>query len=164
MRSRAALIVSFALAGIACAKARPPNVLVIVIDTLRADRLGVYGNPRGLTPFLDELAGQGTVFVNAYATSSWTVPSVASLLTSRYSSQHHVTQIESRLADEEVTFAEALQPLRYLAGGFSANFRLLQRLGYAQGFHYWRADRKLAGGPAASELRRQALQWLEDAG
>lgn len=157
-------MVCVVLAGTSCARPRPPNVLVIVIDTLRADRLGAYGNQHHLTPFLDELAEQGTVFVNAYAASSWTVPSVASLMTSRHSIQHHVVSFRSRLADEEVTFAEALQPLRYLAGGFSANFRLLQRLGFAQGFHYWRSDAKRAGGLTAPELRQQGLQWLEDAG
>jgi glucan phosphoethanolaminetransferase (alkaline phosphatase superfamily) len=51
-----------------------PNILLIVIDTLRADRLGVYGDRRGLTPFLDGLAKTGVVFANAYAASSWTTP------------------------------------------------------------------------------------------
>ena len=161
MRSRVALLIVLALAGTSCSRTRPPNVLIIVVDTLRADRLGVYGNTRGLTPFLDELAQGGTVFVNAYAVSSWTIPSVASLLTSRYPSQHHVIGPRYRLADEEVTFAEALQPLHYITGGFSANFVLLERLGLAQGFQYWRADVRMPGGLPAPELRQQGLQWLD---
>src|SRR5438105_8754850 len=102
---------------------RPPNIVVIVADTLRADRLGAYGNTRGLTPFLDELAARGTVFRNAYSTCSWTNPSVASLFTSRYPSQHQVTTFDAKLADDEVTLAEKLAPYRYVTLGFSANLR-----------------------------------------
>lgn len=140
-----------------------PNILLIVIDTLRADRLGCYGNKRGLTPFLDSLAARGTLFLNAYAPSSWTCPSVASLMTSRYPMQHRVVSFASKLADEERTLAETLQPLGYLAGGFSANFRLLGALGYAQGFQHWRADLEGAGGLRGGDLRRQSIEWLDQA-
>ena len=75
------------------APARSPNILIVVVDTLRADRLGTYGNSRGLTPFLDELASRGTRFANAYAPSSWTCPSVASLLTSRYGIRGYATSV-----------------------------------------------------------------------
>src|SRR5437867_8536074 len=80
-----------ALLPLACSRlrTRPPNILLVVIDTLRADRLGSYGNRRGLSPFLDGLAARGTHFSHAYAASSWTNPSVASMFTSRYPSQHH---------------------------------------------------------------------------
>jgi len=163
VKVRIAALLLLSLAGLSCRGGRPPNVLVIVVDTLRADRLGVYGNTRGLTPFLDELADRGTVFANARSTSSWTIPSVASLMTSRYSPQHHVIGFGSRLAEAELTFAEAMQPLHYVAAGFSANFQLLQRSGYAQGFQYWRADAKRPGGLSAAELRGQALHWLDGA-
>ncbi len=143
--------------------ARPPNVLLIVIDTLRADRLGAYGNPRGLTPFLDTLAARGTVFTNAYAPSSWTCPSVASLLTSRLPTQHHVVSFAARLSDEEVTFAERLAPLDYAAGGFSANFRLVESLGYAQGFAHWEAPMQTGSDLSGPQLRQLALRWLDGA-
>jgi arylsulfatase A-like enzyme len=141
----------------------PTNVLLIVVDTLRADRLGAYGNEDGLTPFLDQLAERATLFVNAYAASSWTCPSVASLFTSRYPVQHNVVTFGSRLAEEEVTIAERLTAAGYVNGGFSANFRLLARLGYAQGFRHWRADVKMPGGLQAAELNRQGLEWLDGA-
>ncbi len=155
-----ALLVSLAPACERHSK-QSPNVLFIVVDTLRADRLGVYGNRRGLTPFLDRLAERGVVFENAYAASSWTCPSVASLFTSRYPAQHHVTGFGSRLGEQEVTFAERLASSGYVAGGFSANYRVLERLGYAQGFHQWRSDAKQASGLQGDELRRQALGWLD---
>ncbi len=144
-------------------RTRAPNILLIVVDALRADRLGCYGNARKLTPFVDGLAERGAVFLNAYANSSWTVPSIASLMTSRYPSQHHVVTFTSKLASEEVTLAETLQPLQYEAGGFSANFRLLESLGFAQGFQFWRSDAKLIAGLSGDELREQCLEWLDRA-
>ncbi len=141
---------------------RPPNIILIVVDTLRADRVGgVYAQWRGLTPFLDELAGRGTRFTTAYAPSSWTCPSVASLLTSRYPSQHGVATFDSVLPPNEITLAESLAPLGYRAGGFTANFRLTADHGYAQGFSHWDAifpphplvDAKVPGSRVRDELR-----------
>jgi arylsulfatase A-like enzyme len=116
----------------------PTNILIIVVDTLRADKLGCYGNDRGLTPFLDELCRRGVVFKNAYAASSWTVPSVATLLTSRYPSQHGVGTFDAKLGEQEVTLAEKVRELGYETIGVTANFRLTKELGYAQGFDKWR--------------------------
>ena len=139
----------------------PPNILLIVVDTLRADRLGSYGNDRGLTPFLDELAARGTVFRNAYAPCSWTCPSVASLLTSRYPSQHRVSDFESVLSEDERLFAEVLRAANYATGGFSANFRLSRAQGYAQGFQTWHAD-KTAEKPRAPDVRQFVQRWLHN--
>jgi len=154
-------VVGMAAAAYHATRGQPPNVVVIVVDTLRADRLGCYGNRRGLTPFLDQLAQRGVVFLHTSAASSWTAPSVASLFTSRYPSQHHVVSFGSRLADQEVTFAERLQRAHYLGAGFSANFRLLERLGYAQGFRFWRSDAQKAGGLSGAQLRAEGLDWLD---
>src|SRR5207237_2632297 len=87
---------------------RPPHVVLVVVDTLRADRLGVYGNERGLTPFLDGLARRSIVFANAYAATTWTNPSIASLFTSRYASELRVTGFDSKVPSDAVTLAEAL--------------------------------------------------------
>jgi arylsulfatase A-like enzyme len=155
------------LAASACAPAPPPtlpNILLIVVDTLRGDRLGVNGNPRGLTPFLDQLGARGTVFTNAYAPTSWTCPSVASLFTSRYASQHHVDRFEASIADSEVTLAEILAGRGYVGGGFSANLRMLEANGYGQGFASWHAYARDEGGgvkPRGALLRRQSLTWLQ---
>ncbi len=83
------LLLALALLA-ACSGERPaaPNVVLIVVDTLRADRLGSHGNPRGLTPHLDRLAAEGVQFENAQAHAPWTLPSVASLLTSLHPVQH----------------------------------------------------------------------------
>lgn len=164
-RRRAGLALLGLLLFAACAPP-PPNVLLIVVDTLRADRLGAYGNPRGLSPFLDELASRGTVFTNAYAPTSWTCPSVASLFTSRYPSQHRVNSFEASLADAEVTLAEILAGRGYFGAGFSANMRMLEANGYAQGFQHWRAytgQDATRIKPRGDLLRREGLAWVRQA-
>ena len=164
-RAVAGVVLLAAITG--CAPAPPsellPNILLIVVDTLRADRLGAYGNKRGLSPFLDELASRGTLFRNAYAPTSWTCPSIASLFTSRYASQHGVNSFEAVLAPDEVTVAEILAGGGYVGAGFSANLRMLEVNGYAQGFGAWQAYiGGEAGGhkPRGDVLRRDSLAWL----
>ncbi len=84
-----------------------PTTILLMVDTLRADALGSYGGPVR-TPNFDRLARSGVVFERAYATSSWTRPSVTSLLTSTLPSTHGVGFGANRLADEVVTLPEAL--------------------------------------------------------
>jgi arylsulfatase A-like enzyme len=156
--------VAVALFVAGCAGPSRPNVLIVLIDTLRADRLGVYGNDRGLTPFLDTLASQGTLFERAYAPSCWTVPSVSSLFTSRYPSQHHMVTFTSRLPESEVTLAERLRDAGWITGGFVANPNLQPEFGYGQGFDEWRVapseDPHMTDG---DRVRAQALEWLDRA-
>ena len=139
-------------------------MLIVVLDTFRADRLTAYGGTLGLTPFLDELATHGALFERAYAASSWTSPSVASLLTSRHPLQHAVRTFDSVLGDAEVTLAETLRPLGYDAAGLAANPLLSAEHGYGQGFDTWQVDR---AGPRGldkvrgAQLRREALAWVD---
>lgn len=145
-------------------------MLVIVIDTLRPDRLGAYGNTNGLTPFLDSLAARAVVFRNAYAQTSWTNASIASLFTSRYQSQHHVTSFQATLSDQEQTIGEILKANGYATGGFVANILLLSRLGFAQGFDhyktYTRTEKDFVGRDVyikerAEKINSEALAWLD---
>ena len=76
-----------------CRRSRPadlPDVVVIVVDTLRRDRLPFYDPERKTAPFLDTMARQGMVFDNAWSSSSWTAPATASIFTGRYPNQHGV--------------------------------------------------------------------------
>jgi arylsulfatase A-like enzyme len=90
MRLPARFLLPLALLASACAPAGDarPNVLVVLVDTLRADKLGCYGNERGLSPEIDRLAAAGALFEHASAHAPWTLPSTASLLTSLYPRQH----------------------------------------------------------------------------
>src|SRR5262245_3488330 len=165
MPSRRPLLAALACAltcfGCARVEDRAPNVLVIVIDTLRADRLGVYGNLRGLTPFLDALATRGTFFENAYAVSSWTIPSVASLFTSRYPTQHHVVTFAKRIADPEVTLAEQVRDGGWIGGCFSANPNIREDWGYGQGFDQLWSDLTPDVDVRGDTIRAQGLAWLD---
>jgi len=163
-----ALLTGLALTACAETPPRPPpNVLIVVLDTLRADRLGAYGSQRRITPFLDELASRGTVFANAYSTSSWTMPAVASLFTSRYQSQHRIEGLNGQLAEREVTLAEKLDASGYLSAGFSANILVDIGLGYGQGFTPWRTFNVAGEGPRrrpsvrAGIVCKAALRWLD---
>ena len=71
-------------------KENPPNIVVVVIDTLRADHLPVYGYSKNTAPFISHLASQAVVFEKAYSASSWTAPATASIFTSLYPFQHGV--------------------------------------------------------------------------
>ena len=83
---------------------KAPNIVLITIDTLRADHLDLYGYPRKTAPSLTELASRGVTFDHAVSQAPWTLPSIASLLTSLYPSQHGVTQFAStKLPDDVVT-------------------------------------------------------------
>lgn len=87
---------------------RPPNVVIIVLDTARADFFSAYGYPRQTTPNIDGLAAAGVRFDHAYSTSNWTVPSHASLLTGRYPSELGMDWESPLLSDASETLAEIL--------------------------------------------------------
>jgi arylsulfatase A-like enzyme len=156
--------------GTACGRPTPPNVVFVVVDTLRPDRLGVYGDGRGLTPFVDSLAERAYVFHRAYAQSSWTNPSVASMLTSRYQSQHNVISFGSVLPDEELTLPELLKQRGYATGAVVANILLQPRLGYGQGFDHYKVSARTRTGPLgkpeflkgrADAVNNEAFAWLD---
>ncbi len=123
------------------AKKTRPDVTLIIIDTLRADRLSCYGNPRLTSPNLDQLAARGSRFEQCMAQSSWTRPSMASLHSGVYPSSHGCTDLHKVLPQSAWTIAEALQSNGYVTGGFSANAGLSPAYGFAQGFDaFWNTD------------------------
>jgi arylsulfatase A-like enzyme len=147
---------------------RPPNVVIVVVDTLRSDRVGWYGGGRGVTPWLDRFAAErgAAVFWNAYAQGSATSPSVASLLTSRFVSQHGVaTNAGTVLGESEVTIAEVLKTHGYVTGAFYGNFLLTERRGFAQGFDVARIVPSRSGvarsKPRGAEVNEAALGWVD---
>jgi len=126
-----------------------PNIVLIVIDTLRADHLAFYGYEHDTAPFLSELAESGLVFENVVAPSSWTAPSTASLFTSLEPVQHGVLSgvlatkkmqefdesvTLNRIPGEIVTLPEILKSAGYATFGVSDNFNVSQALGFDQGF------------------------------
>jgi arylsulfatase A-like enzyme len=112
-----------------------PNIVLISIDALRADRLGVYGNNPSVSPRIDDLAQRGLVFQQAIAQGASTVPSVTSFLTSLHATEAGIiTGRDWNLDDMRVTIAEALQVAGYRTQGYVTNGHLVPSRGYAQGF------------------------------
>lgn len=120
--------------GLTSLRSTAPNVLVVVVDTLRADHTSLYGYERPTTPNLERIASQGVVFDNDIAASSWTLPSHASMLTGRYPHDHGADG-EHPLDRRFPTLAEVLRAQGYRTGGFSANlFYFSRRAGFSRGF------------------------------
>ncbi len=163
-----------------------PNVLLIVLDTARADRMSAYGYARPTTPFLEQLAREGTLFTHALATSSWTLPSHASLFTGLYPFEHGATA--ERLDGSHPTLAEVFRAHGYRTAGFTANVIMTQRrTGLNRGFQRYQdlfgspldaahrttygrriifryAMRTLGNYPGrkfAEDVNRDFLQWLD---
>jgi arylsulfatase A-like enzyme len=111
-----------------------PNVVILLMDTLRADRLGCYGYARDTSPNIDGLATTGVLFRRCYATADYTSASTASLLTGRYPLAHGYVNASHVLGDSNLTLAEILRGQGYRTGGFTANGLAGEKYGMDQGF------------------------------
>ena len=141
-----ASIVGLSLALLGCVAAsgcrpaaEPPNIVLLIVDTLRADKLGCYGHPADASPEIDALAEQGVIFENVFAQSSWTRPSIGSLLTGRYPRSLGIyTEKNGILPDPFPTLAELLNESGYTTIGITANPHLNRAFNFHQGFdHYF---------------------------
>jgi choline-sulfatase len=131
---RIALVCSLGLALGCRPEAKRPNILFVSIDTLRADHLGIYGYGRGTSPSIDAFAKTAVVFDAAQSASSWTLPSLASLMTSLYSTTHGCWKIQSRLEPEFTTLAETLRDGGYDTAMAVPHLFLSAQYGLQQGF------------------------------
>ncbi|MCA9607388.1 MAG: sulfatase-like hydrolase/transferase, partial [Myxococcales bacterium] len=111
-----------------------PNVILIVVDTMRADHLPAYGYANGSTPNLDRFAEDAVRFDNAFSNASWTRPSFASILTGRYARSHGVMGKSDALPDDVTTVAEALHGHGYATHGWVTNFNVNSHYNFQQGF------------------------------
>ncbi len=152
--------------------ARPP-VILITIDTLRADRLSSYGSDRVSTPHIDRLAGEGVRFANASSTVPFTLPAHSSIMTGLYPPTHGVREnVGYVLGADRTTLAERFRDAGYRTGGFVSAFVLDARWGIGRGFDTYVDDFDLdsmAGANLGSVQRAgpetiaHALEWLDEA-
>jgi arylsulfatase A-like enzyme len=133
------------------------NVLVISIDTLRADHLGIYGYERSSTPKIDDLAKTGTWFRNAYAPSPWTKPSHASLFTGLYPRHHGAASFELGIADDVGHIAETLSGQGFETVAFVSNPALTTH-GLERGFQTLEYIERQ--GRAPTRITPRAVDWL----
>jgi len=118
-----------------------PNLILISLDTLRADRLGCYGYDRPTSPCIDALAERGTLFENTVAEAPWTLPAHASMLTGLFPRTHGVTQPSRRLPSEIPTLAQILSNAGYTTIGLTEGGYLARDYGLHQGFQIYSENR-----------------------
>jgi arylsulfatase A-like enzyme len=157
------------------------NLLLLTVDTLRADRIGAYGDPEARTPWIDRLSRRGTTWSDCLAPSPWTLPSLGTLLTGTYPGEHHVLEEVSSLAENVTSLAEIAREAHYrtaaivtnpwmsagaLSRGFD-HFDLAERFESFGPLHgtrlYGTLARKLARAlqlDRADRTTARALEWL----
>ena len=128
-----ALLVS--LASVRCDRPTPqPNVILIVVDTLRKDHLGVYGHTRPTSPNIDTLASSAVRYTRAFSQAPWTTPSVAALLTSLYPSHLDILHLPHRLSHDFELLPEVLQANGYATGAVISHDLLGSTWNFDQGY------------------------------
>jgi arylsulfatase A-like enzyme len=173
---RRAVLACGVLAALGCAReSSPPNLVLISLDTTRADHLSVYGYPRETTPNLERLADGGVRFALAYAPAPTTGPSHATLFTGLHPITHRVVKNGRVLMSAHATLAERLLAHGWTTAGFVSSYVLDARFGWDQGFEHWDDDFDLATATTmvpsgtgaevfdrtADATTRRALAWLE---
>ncbi len=167
---RGALLVGAAVLLAGCGGRTGPNVLLIVIDTARADRFTFNGYGRGTTPRLASLAREGAVYENAYSPSPWTLPAHASLFTGLFPSAHGADAGHLVLDDAHATMAEAFAAAGYDTVAYTASPWIGKSHGFHQGFdtyeEVWRVigdteGEDMGAGLIASRVARY-LDWRDE--
>ncbi len=141
----------------------PPSIVLVSVDTLRADHLSCYGYERP-TPSIDSLATLGVLYENAHAPAPWTLPSHMSLFTGLYPSSHGVVDADRSLPPTIAQLPEALERRGYHTAGFGAHIYLGRNFGFGRGFdHYeitpYRNDpQEISRG---DRIVTKGLEWLD---
>lgn len=143
----------------------PPNVVLIIVDTLRQDKLGTYGYPKETSPEIDQLAAEGVRFERVIAQSSWTRPSIGSLLTSHYPRELGIYKERDEILPERfVTLAEVFGEAGYTTLGATANANINASFNFHQGFdHYLDSTVLLRWMGNSGEARAHSEQKLQSA-
>lgn len=163
------------LFGFSCAGEQRPDVVLILIDTLRPDHLDLYGYEKPTAPFLNKVGEGGTVFTRAFSTSSWTPPSTASLFTGLYPTRHGM--IDGMMADKQLerlaaeggsakirvpslpaqvpTIAENFKAAGYGTFGLTTNLHITKFLGFDRGFDRFECRRQ----DSAEQVSQALTAW-----
>jgi len=143
------------------------NVLLLTVDTLRADHLTPYGYERGTSPALDSLASGAVVFESAQASSSWTLPALASVMTGHYTSTHGCWKRRSRLSPAFETLTEVLRDGGYDTACVVSHIFLARNYGLQQGFVHFdtafdRAEAHEDTHVSSPRVTREGVAWIEN--
>jgi len=138
------------------------NVVVLLVDTLRADKLKPF-NPRSRvqTPVVDQLAREGTIFQNAQSPENWTKPSVASVLTGLYPMTHKAKESASKLSDNALMVSEVFKQSGFSTATFLANGYVSDKFGFDQGWDHYTNYIRENKSTEAENVFREAATWIE---
>ncbi len=139
------------------------NVILISIDTLRADHLSSYGYQRPTSPILDKFASQGLLFEDVSTTCPWTLPAHASLLTGLYPRRNGVRTRTDRMRDDVLTLAEVLREHDFLTAGIVNSHWLSKTNGLDQGFEEFHYVKESANRIRPTKVEDEAKNWLSNA-
>ncbi len=161
---RVALVSSILLVCAACSDApKRPNVLLITIDTLRADRISALGGERKTTPNLDALAAEGLLFTHAETPRAKTTPAIASLMTGLYPHDHGVRDLVMPIDLRFPLLAEKFRDAGYSTGALVGNFVLKNDFsGLARGFDRWVEDLPQTQGVPPENVPQRTARSLTD--
>ncbi len=169
-----ACFVSTSSAEVVSGGATPPDIILVVVDTLRADYLGAYGFIGPISPQIDRFAAESVRFERCVSTAPWTKPSIASMMTSLMPGTHRVLDHQgqyasdvpsglktSALPEQVETLAEALRESGFQTAGWSANSWITAAMGFAQGFDVFHGPSRNVLN--SQEILRSALEWVDSA-
>jgi arylsulfatase A-like enzyme len=169
-------MVAFLVSLLACTSSGPdiaagsplkPDVVLVSIDTLRADHLSSYGYGRATSPFLDSLAANGTRFDHARSNSPWTLPAHVTMLTGQLSVTHQITDDHLSVDPMVRVLPEAMAEAGYATGASVATLYVSRKFGFDRGFGFFddhgiETEREnLSGTVVASDVIGSALDWIE---
>lgn len=137
---------------------QPPNVILLVIDTVRADRVSSYGYERETTPNFDAFASHATVYTDAVSQAAWSIPSHASLLTGRYPSEHGATSV-GPIFQYSPTLPELLQEAGYETYAISPNEYVRPSTGFGRGFDEFYTCAGMPVPPTLAALYAPVVNW-----
>lgn len=144
--------------GSQTSSAEPHPIIIVDIDTLRADHLGLYGYTRPTSPNLDAFAEEAIVFDWAYSQAPNTAPSQTSILTGLYPATHRMITDGDRVPDQAVTLAEALAAAGYLTAGFHDGAYMRNAFNIGQGFALYNNSRR----KGLTAIGPKATHWLKE--
>lgn len=137
------------------------NVILISIDTLRADHLGCYGYERNTSPNVDALASNSVTFLNTYASSPWTLPSHISMLTSLHGVNHQVSYEDESMDPSIITLADVLRVNQFYCAALTGGGFVHAKYGFSKGFNSYSDEGGILRQDSAEHLFHVASRWLE---
>lgn len=139
---------------------KPSNVILISLDTLRADHLGCYGYQRPTTPTLDKFASEGVLFEDVTSTSPWTLPAHGSMLTGLYPNRHGLKSLHCSLPDDITTLAEVFKQHGFSTAAVVNVYFVSEKYGFDRGFDSFVYIERFVDEWRPSKVGDKAIEWL----